>query len=430
MPDFLFCNYVCKLKGDTMKKVIVIGAGAAGMMAAGACVQNGAEVIIIEKNKIVGKKLRITGKGRCNITNNCDPQEFIKNVPSNGSFLYSAINRFPPVETIKFFKDRGLRVKVERGNRVFPESDKAIDVVNVLKEFTGNCKLVMGRVVSLLINDGKCIGVKNETGEKIFANSVIVATGGKSYPLTGSTGDGYKLAKQAGHTIVNIRPSLIPLIIKEKWCKDLQGLSLKNVKVCLKDKEKNKIVYEDFGEMLFTHFGVSGPVILSLSVHIDEANIDKYEITIDLKPALDFAQLDKRLIRDFEKFHNKDFINSLIDLLPRKLIPIVVKLSSIPGNKKCNEITKAERQNLVKLLKNLNLNVESFRPIDEAIITAGGVSTKEINPKTMESKYVKGLYFCGEVLDVDAYTGGYNLQIAFSTGFLAGKEASRNGGNL
>lgn len=411
-----------------MKKVIVIGAGASGMMAAGTCVQNGAEVVLIEKNQIVGKKLRITGKGRCNITNNCDPQEFIKNVPSNGRFLYSAINHFSPYETINFFENLGLMVKTERGNRVFPKSDKAIDVVRILKEFISNCKLVKARVSSLLINDGKCIGVKTESGEKIFADSVIVATGGRSYPLTGSTGDGYELAKQAGHTIIDIKPSLVPLVIKEDWCKDLQGLSLKNVKINL--KEKNKTVYDDLGEMLFTHFGVSGPVILSLSAHINKQSIRMYKIIIDLKPALNFEQLDKRLIRDFEKFSNKNFINSLSDLLPRKLIPVIVKLSSIPGDKKCNEITKAERHKLVDLLKGLTLSVEDFRPIDEAIITSGGVSTKEVNPKTMESKYVNGLYFCGEVLDVDAYTGGYNLQIAFSTGVLAGEEASKDGDDI
>lgn len=413
-----------------MKSVIVVGAGAAGMMAAGTCIQNGAKVIIIEKNEIVGKKLRITGKGRCNITNNCEPQDFIRNVTSNGKFLYSSINNFSPAETIKFFEKNGLRVKTERGNRVFPESDKAIDVVIVLKEFIKKCKLLRSCVKSLLIDNGKCIGVKNDLGEKIFADSVIIATGGKSYPLTGSTGDGYELAKQAGHTIVDIKPSLVPLVIKENWCKDLQGLSLKNIKVKLINKDKNKAVYEDFGEMLFTHFGVSGPVILSLSAHINKGDLKKYEITIDLKPALDFIQLDKRLVRDFEKYHNRNFINSLADLLPRKLIPVIVKLSLIPYNKMCNEITKDERHNLARLLKSLTLNIENFRPIDEAIITAGGISTKEINPKTMESKYVEGLYFCGEILDVDAYTGGYNLQIAFSTGVLAGEKASKNRGDL
>lgn len=409
------------------KKVLVIGAGPAGMMAAGVCAQNGANVTLIEKNELVGKKLRITGKGRCNITNACDESSFISNVTSNGKFLYSAINNFNSYDTIDFFKEHGMEVKIERGNRVFPQSDKAIDVVNVLKSFVkdSGCKILNKRAKELLTCDGICKGIITDRKEKIFSDAVIIATGGKSYPRTGSTGDGYKMAKAVGHSIESLQPSLVPLECKNNWCSELQGLSLRNVQIELVDNDLNKVIYKDFGEMIFTHFGVSGPIILSASTHIKNINSKNYSIKIDLKPALTQEQLDKRLMKDFSKYINRDFGNSLGDLLPRKLIPIIVKLSGVPETLKCNQITKDMRRNLIDILKGLIIDIKDFRPIEEAIVTSGGIKTSEINPKTMESKIVKELYFAGEVMDVDAYTGGFNLQIAFSTGYLAGIFASK-----
>ncbi|MDQ5983509.1 MAG: 3-dehydro-bile acid delta(4,6)-reductase [Eubacteriales bacterium SKADARSKE-1] len=411
------------------KKILVIGAGAAGMMAAITAAKNNSEVILFEKNKIVGKKIRITGKGRCNLTNNCTEQNFISSIPSNGKFLYSAINEFTPQDTMNFFKDNNLELKVERGNRVFPVSDNATDVAETLKKVlnSSNCKIINQQVKKLLIEDSVCKGVETDSGEKFLSDATIIATGGLSYPGTGSTGDGYKFAKQAGHTLNELIPSLVPLISNQKFCKKLQGLSLKNVGIQVLDKIKEKIIYKDFGEMLFTHFGVSGPIILSASSHMKNMMPNRYSIIIDLKPALDEMKLDKRLQRDFEMNINRDFINSLKDLLPKKLIPVIVGLSKIESNTKCNQITKDMRYNLVKLLKNFTIDIEGFRPIEEAVVTSGGVSVLEINPKTMESKVVKSLYFAGEVIDVDAYTGGYNLQIAFSTGVLAGKSASSKG---
>lgn len=409
------------------KKVLIVGAGPAGMMAAGFCAQNGADVTLIEKNELVGKKLRITGKGRCNITNACDENTFISNITSNGKFLYSAINNFNSYDTIDFFEKHGMKVKIERGNRAFPQSDKAIDVVNVLKSFVKDCgcKILNKRAREILVDDGMCKGIITDRKEKIFSDAVIISTGGKSYPRTGSTGDGYKMAKAVGHSIENLQPSLVPLECKNNWCSELQGLSLRNVQIELIDNDLNKVIYKDFGEMIFTHFGVSGPIILSASAHIKNINSKNYSIKIDLKPALTQEQLDKRLMKDFSKYINRDFGNSLGDLLPRKLIPIIVKLSGIPETLKCNQITKDMRKNLVDILKGLIINIKDFRPIEEAIVTSGGIKTSEINPKTMESKIVKNLYFAGEVIDVDAYTGGFNLQIAFSTGYLAGIFASK-----
>lgn len=407
------------------KKVVVIGAGAAGLMAAGFAAENGANVTVIEKNKRVGRKIMITGKGRCNVTNDCDVQTYIRNVPVNGRFLYSAINNFTPQDTIYFFEELGLSLKTERGNRVFPESDKALDVVDTLHDFIldKGCKLVCDTAKALIIEDGEVIGVKCEE-ETYYADSVVICCGGKSYPLTGSTGDGYILAKQAGHTVTELKPSLVPLESKNTDCKSMQGLALKNVGLKIIDNNSKKTVYTDFGEMLFTHFGVSGPMILSASSHIRDITEGKYTAEIDLKPALSLEQLDKRIQNDFRENANKDVSNSFSKLLPRKIIIPVLKRWGVPFDKKCNSITKEERKKLCELLKTFTVDISGFRPIEEAIITSGGVKTSEINPKTMESKLVHGLYFAGEVIDCDAYTGGFNLQIAWSTGKLAGENSA------
>ena len=402
-------------------KVIVIGGGAAGMMAAGTAAKNGNEVILIEKNKILGKKLLITGKGRCNVTNACDDVEtLIQNVPQNGTFLYSAFYTFTNADTMQFFEELGVPLKVERGERVFPVSDKSADIVASLRKFCIDNKVEFktAEVKQILMNDNKVLGVKLSKGEVLNANKVIVATGGMSYQQTGSTGDGYKFAQSAGHTIIQPKPSLVPLETAEKWVADIMGLSLKNVAISLVNNNK-KIIYIDFGEMIFTHFGVSGPVVLSASSHV-RGQISGCKLHIDLKPALTHEQLDLRLQRDFLKYQNKDFKNSLTDLLPQRLIDVIIKLSNIPPDKKTHSIIKSERTDLVNLLKSLTVTIKGFRPIDEAIITSGGISIKEIDPSTMQSKLVGGLYFAGEVIDVDAYTGGFNLQIAFSTGYLAG----------
>ena len=405
-------------------KVIVIGAGAAGLMASGAAGERGKDVIVIERNDKPARKVMITGKGRCNVTNNCNMiNELIANVPTNGRFLYGAFSRFMPVDTMEFFEDMGVPLKVERGERVFPVSDKASDIVDALNAYSqdAGAKRIKGRVTELIVEDRKVQGVVLENGEKLFADSVIIATGGASYPLTGSTGDGYDLAKQAGHTIVPLKPSLVPLVCHEGFCMDLQGLSLRNVEITVTDSESYKQVYKDFGEMLFTHFGVSGPLILSASSHMKDIKPGKYEIHIDLKPALSYEQLDRRIQRDFLENSNKNFINALDALLPKKIVPIIVKLTGIKPSLKVNQITKEMRAKLVNILKDMKVTVIGFRPIEEAIVTSGGVSTKEIDPKTMQSKLCEGLYFAGEVIDVDAYTGGFNLQIAFSTGMLAGE---------
>lgn len=407
---------------DNKFDVIVIGAGPSGMMAAGTAAKNSMNVLIIERNNRVGKKLMITGKGRCNITNNCDIDTVINSVPCNGKFLYSALSRFSPKDTMKFFESLGLELKTERGNRVFPSSDRAIDVVNAMEKFIkqSGCNILNDRVSSLIIEGNKIKGVKTYSDKIIYSDNVIIACGGKSYPLTGSTGDGYKLANEAGHTIIDPKPSLVPLVSSDNFCSELQGLSLKNVSISVVDKHKNSVIFKDFGELIFTHFGLSGPIILSASAHMKEMRDKKYKILIDLKPALNRNKLDLRIQRDFSKYKNKDLSNALCDLLPKKLIPVVIDLLKVDGTTKCNQITREMRYNLVSLLKEFTVNISSFRPIEEAIITSGGIKTQEIDPKTMQSKLIEGLYFAGEVIDVDAYTGGFNLQIAFCTGNLAG----------
>ncbi len=409
----------------TNKKVVVIGAGAAGLMAAGISAQYGADVTLIEKNHRVGRKIMITGKGRCNLTNNCDVQTFINSVPINGKFLYSAINNFTPEDTMEFFESLGLAIKTERGNRVFPQSDKAVSVVDTMYDFAldNGAWLVEDTVVALKIKDGAVVGVKSENAD-YDADAVIVCTGGKSYPLTGSTGDGYRFAKQAGHTIVPPKPSLVPLESHDAECKSMQGLSLKNVGLKIIEKSNSKTAYSDFGEMLFTHFGMSGPMILSASSHLRDITDGKYFASIDLKPALSLEQLDKRLQNDFKENSNKDISNSFSRLLPRKIIIPVLKRWGVDFDRKCNSVTKEERRALCELLKNFTVDISDFRPIEEAIITSGGVKTSEINPKTMESKLCKGLFFAGEVIDCDAYTGGFNLQIAWCTGKLAGENSA------
>lgn len=407
-----------------MVDVCVIGGGAAGLMAAGTAAERGLKTIILERNEKVARKVMITGKGRCNVTNYCTLlDDLIRNIPVNGRFLFSAFSKFMPVDTMDFFEEMGVPLKVERGNRVFPESDKASDIVDALRNYAlrSGAEIITGRAEEILTSDGAVTGVKTYDGDVIEAKSVIVATGGKSYPLTGSTGDGYILAEKTGHTIVEQKPSLVPLEVHEGWCSSVMGLSLRNIEIRVEDTEKYKCVYKDFGEMIFTHFGVSGPVILSASSHMKDIKKGKYEIYIDLKPALDENKLDKRIQRDFLENSNKNFINALDALLPKKLVHVIVKLSGIKPSQKVNQITRAERENLVYLLKNLKLTVNGFRPIEEAIVTSGGVSVKDISPKNMMSKKVNNLFFAGEVIDVDAYTGGFNLQIAFSTGRLAGK---------
>lgn len=410
-------------------KVIVIGGGPAGMMAAITSAQNGNKVIILEKMERLGRKLLITGKGRCNITSSLPIEDFIQNTPGNGQFLYSCFKNYTNNDIIEFLKQQGLEVKEERGNRIFPVTDKSIDVLECFKKKLKqlNVDIKYNTKVTEIIKTENGLEVKTEN-DTIKAEKIILSTGGKSYPLTGSTGDGYKLAQKLGHTITEIKPSLVPLECYEKHtCKNLQGLSLKNISIQIRNIENNKTIYEDFGEMIFTHFGVSGPTILSSSAHlVRQKNIKEYLknkkiiLKIDFKPALSEEKLDERILRDFSELKNKQFKNSLDKLLPQKLIPIIIEKSQIDPNKKVNEIKKQERKNLIKILKNFELTISNFRPIEEAIITSGGINIKEINPKTMESKIVKGLYFAGEIIDVDSYTGGFNLQIAYSTGYTAG----------
>lgn len=408
-------------------KVIVIGGGAAGLIAAGTAAKTAESVILIEKNDILGRKLLITGKGRCNITNSAEIEDMINMYPRNPKFLYSALYTFTNDDIINLIEMNGVKTKVERGGRVFPVSDKASDVVNALKKYAlkSNVKLIHDTVKSLIITDEKVQGVKTSKGE-IYADRLIVCTGGKSYPKTGSTGDGYKFAKQAKHSVIAPKASLIPVITKEKWVKDVMGLSLRNIRITAYNS-KNKKVYSDFGEMLFTHFGISGPVVLSMSAYLKNIGKEQYRIEIDLKSGLSDEQLNARLLRDFEKYSKKHIINGLDDLLPKALIPVVIEMADIEEHKPINEITKEERLSLVHVLKHLKLTAIDVRPVEEAIVTAGGVKVSEINPSTMESKLVKGLYFAGEVIDVDGYTGGYNLQAAFSTGYLAGMSASEEG---
>lgn len=419
-------------------KIIIIGAGPAGILAAISAAQYQNEVIILEKMEKTTKKLLITGKGRCNITSSLPIEDFIKNIPGNGMFLYSAFHHFDNQQILEILKQEGVETKIERGNRVFPVSDKSKDVQDALLHRLKklNVKIQLNSEVKhILVENEKVKGVvyiENGQKKEMKADKIILATGGKSYPGTGSTGDGYKIAEQVGHTITKIRPSLVPLVASKKdklICKKMQGLSLRNVGIKIKDIEKNKTIYEDFGEMLFTHFGVSGPTILSGSAHLlrykdieEQLRKDKIVLNIDLKPALTEEKLHDRILRDFQEQKNKAFKNSLEKLLPRKMIDVMIDLSNINPDKKVNEITKKERDTLVKLLKNLTIELNDFAPIEEAIITAGGVNIKEINPKTMESKLVQGLFFAGELIDVDAYTGGFNLQIAYSTGYTAGLE--------
>ena len=397
-------------------KVIIIGGGPAGMLAAIKSKKEKNQVTIIEKNKILGKKMLITGKGRCNITSGVDMSEFIKNVPSNGKFLYSSFKNFTNKDILKLLN---IPVKLERGNRYFPVSDKAKDVVDALeKELSGVEILTNTSATEIITKNNEAIGVKTSKGD-FFADKIILATGGKSYPLTGSTGDGYEMAKKLGHTITKIKPALVPLVAKKEskiQCQQMQGLSLRNVG--LKLFNNNKLIYEDFGEMLFTHYGVTGPIILSASSHLVRQELNNPRIEIDLKPALTDEKLDERILRDFETEKNKEFRNALDQLLPQKMIPVILEILQI--NKKVNEVKKVERQKLVQTLKHFSIEIEGFRDISEAIITSGGINVKEINPKTMESKLIKNLYFAGEIIDVDAYTGGFNLQIAYSTGYTAG----------
>lgn len=405
------------------KKVIVVGGGAAGMTAAGTAGSRGLDVLLVEKNKILGKKLLITGKGRCNVTNNAiEIQDLVAGVPVNGKFLYTAFSAFSNHDLLKLLHGLGLQTKVERGGRVFPVSDRSADVVKALKKYLrqNNVDVLQGEVHKIETQRGKGgFSVVLRDGRSLSCASVILATGGMSYPQTGSTGDGYRFARECGHTVIPLKPALVPLEVEESWVKKAQGLTLKNVAVTIFDENKRKI-YSDFGEMLFTHFGVSGPVILSASSFLENIEKHHYRLLIDLKPALAEEQLDRRIQRDFSKYSNKFFANSLNDLLPKKLIPVIVKLSKIPPEKTVNQISKAERKSLSVLLKNLTLKIKGFRPLEEAIVTAGGVSTAEINPRTMQSRIIKGLFFAGEIIDVNAYTGGFNLQIAFSTGYLAG----------
>ncbi len=404
-----------------MRKIIIIGGGAAGLIASATAAKRGEDVTVIEKNSRPARKVMITGKGRCNVTNACfDLDDLINNVVTNKRFMYSAFSSFMPYDTIALIEEMGVPTKIERGNRVFPESDKSVDIVDALVKNAkqSGVKFVQGTVTSFNVENNVVKSVNLVDGTTVDGDAFAICTGGMSYQSTGSTGDGYILAESVGHTVTDIEPALISLVASNGFVPKLQGLSLRNISIKLFDGEKE--VYSDFGEMLFTHYGVSGPVILSASSHMTHPKEHRYKIVIDLKPALDEQTLDKRIQRDFTDNTNKDFINSLSKLLPNKLIPVIVKLSGIEPSEKVNQITKTQRQNLVHLLKNFTVNISDFRPINEAIITSGGVDVKEINPKTMGSKIIDNLYFAGEVIDVDAYTGGFNLQVAFSTGYLCG----------
>ena len=407
-----------------MSNVVIVGGGAAGLMAAVAAGNNGNSVTILERNPRPARKVMITGKGRCNVTNDTDINGLVAAVTEkqSGRFLYSAFNSFSAEDTKRFFESRGVPLKTERGNRVFPRSDKSVDIVDALVSAArdAGAKIFTERAISVEVANNSVLGVTAESGKTFKADRVIIATGGMSYPLTGSTGDGYNLARKLGHSITTLSPSLIPLTVKEGFCSELQGLSLKNISVKVYKGEDSRPIFTDLGELLFTHYGLSGPVLLSASAYMKNPETGNYRVVIDMKPALDEVTLDARLLRDFGASSNRDFINALGDLLPRKMIPVVVRLSRIEPSCKVNQITKVQRAELCRLLKNLTLTVTGFRPIEEAVITKGGIPLKEVNPKTMESKIVSGLFFAGEILDVDAFTGGFNLQIAFSTGFTAG----------
>ena len=399
-------------------EVVVIGGGAAGMLCSAAAAERGLKVILLEPNKVLGRKLRITGKGRCNVTNNCDINEFLNNIPGDGRFLYSALNRLSPRDTMEMFEGLGLNLKTERGNRVFPVSDNANDVVGALQRWLNRTgvRVVHDSAKHILAENNAVTGV--ETSDAVIeCRAAVICTGGLSYPLTGSTGAGYAMAQELGHTVTPTRPSLVPLESDDDYCAEMQGFSLKNV--TLSAYEDGKLIYKELGEMLFTHFGVSGPLVLSASSHMRRFGEARYELRIDLKPGLDEKKLDARLLRDFEKYANRDFANSLGDLSGKAMIPVLVRLSGIPAETKVNSITREQRHELLKMLKSFPVSITGPRPIDEAIVTSGGVSTREINPRTMQSKLVDGLYFAGEVMDLDAYTGGFNLQIAWSTAYVA-----------
>lgn len=409
-----------------MNSIVIVGAGAAGLMAAITAAEknktSNTEVLLIERNERAGRKLMITGKGRCNVTNNCDVDTLILNTPKNARFLYSAFSKFPPSSVMNFFENCNVPLKTERGNRVFPCSDKAVDIVDALVKRTKvlGIKRINSRAEAINTRNGEIYSITLDNGNTINTNRVILATGGLSYPVTGSTGDGYRIAEKSGHTITDLSPSLVPLECHQGFCSRLSGLSLKNVTLSVFEEGTKKPIYAELGEMLFTHFGISGPLVLSASAYMRKMGKKKYTAFIDLKPALTIEQLDKRILRDFNEQTNKDFANSLDRLLPKSLIPVIIELSGISPHTKVNQISREERTRLTELLKSLRLDITGFRPIEEAIITSGGISVKEINPATMESKLIKGLYFAGEIIDVDAFTGGFNLQIAFSTGYLAG----------
>lgn len=405
------------------KRVAVIGGGAAGMMAAGTALSEGADVTLFEHTDRLGKKLAITGKGRCNVTNDCSVNEFLENVTRNHKFLYTALYRFPPEKTINFFEALGVELKTERGQRVFPKNDKAKTIVDALRRYCKDAKTLFENVTSVKKAQDGTLEVKTLKGSYQF-DSVILATGGRSYPLTGSDGSGYRLAMKLGHSITELSPSLVPIESTSRLCTKMMGLSLKNVAIKAKDKIGNT-VFSDFGEMMFTHFGITGPMVLSLSAHIDAKDLDGMTLSIDLKPALDEKTLDTRILSDFSKNNNKDLLNSLGALLPSKMIEPFIEYCGIDPRKKVNSITREERGIMIKALKGFSIPLSKLRPIEEAIITRGGINVKEIDPRTMESKICDGVYFAGEMIDVDAYTGGFNLQIAFSTGFIAGENASK-----
>ena len=408
---------------ELSNKICVIGGGPAGMMAAGTAVMYGADVTIFESMPFLGKKLAITGKGRCNVTNASGIQELLDNITKNPRFLYSALCTYTPEDVMSTFENLGVKLKVERGNRVFPESDKAKDIVDAMRTYCNGANIIHEKVKKIFVNSDGDFIVK--TDKEYTFKKIIIATGGKSYPLTGSDGSGYRLATSLGHTVTELIPSLIPINSPSRICSDMQGLSLKNVGIKIYNS-KNEVVYTDFGEMMFTHFGVTGPMILSASAHLRNYDISTLSLSIDLKPALDEKTLDARLLSDFKINANKDFVNSLSGLLPSKMIPTFISVTGIDERKKVNAISKEERKAILSTLKDFRIPLSSFRPIEEAIVTSGGVEVKEISPKTMESKITPGLYFAGEVIDVDAYTGGFNLQIAFSTGYLAGKSAAES----
>lgn len=405
-----------------MKEIIVIGGGAAGMMAAIQAAEEGASVTLLERNEKVGRKIYITGKGRCNVTNDCTAPECLKNYPNGAKFLSSSMYRFPPAKTMEFFEGLGVELKTERGNRVFPVSDQSTDIIDaLLRELRRRRVYLLNQKAADIVTDGeKVTGVRLTNGRVLPADAVIVATGGVSYPATGSTGDGYRWAEKLGHTIVKPKASLIPLTVEGEECRKMMGLSLRNIRLKIKNQKK-KVVFEEFGELLFTHFGMSGPLILSASAHLKSFDTERYSAIIDLKPALEEKQLDERILRDFGENPNRDVQNVMGGLLPRLMIPVVLERTGISPETKVHDVTKAQRRRLVEELKGFRLVINGTRPVEEAIITSGGVKLNEVNPTTMESKKLPGLYFAGEVLDVDGYTGGFNLQAAWCTGYAAGK---------